>query len=234
MDSSKRNSRAVLGIILILIGAALIAVNLNWIPFSLSWLVSWKMLLIVIGIVLLASKQNKGPGIVLILIGGFFLALDFVDSSYYLHRIFWPSLIILVGIMFLFRGRRTHLFDAEYQEHSDQDFIDDTNIFGGGQKVVSSKNFQGGKITSVFGGSTIDLTQAQLSKGMNVIDVVSIFGGSKLVVPRDWDIHLEVTAIFGGYSDKRVADPHIVHDPTKKLIVKGVAIFGGGELTYVP
>jgi len=233
MEHSKRNSRAVLGIILILIGAALIAINLDWIPFSLAWLVSWKMLLIVIGVVLLASKQNKGPGIVLVLIGGFFLALDFVDSSYYLHRIFWPSLIILVGIMFLFRGRRTHFFDGEQEEFSDQDLIDDTTIFGGGQKVITSQNFQGGKITSIFGGSTIDLSQAQLSKGMNVIDIVSIFGGSKLIVPRDWDIHLEVTAIFGGYSDKRRADPHIINDPSKKLIVKGVAIFGGGELTYI-
>ena len=233
MEPQKTNNRAVLGIILILVGAVLIAGNLSILPHAIpSWVFSWRMLLIVIGLLLLATKQNKGPGIVLILIGGFFIADQIFDNYYNLHRVFWPSLIILVGVMFLFKGRRTHFF-GEDNELSNDDLLDDTAVFGGGQKVITSKNFKGGRITSVFGGSTIDLSQAQLAKGINVIDFASIFGGSKIIVPRDWDIHLEVTAIFGGFSDKRIIDPHIVHDPTNKLVIKGVAIFGGGEVTYI-
>ncbi len=233
MEPQKSNNRAVLGIILILIGAVLIAGNFHIIPHVIrQWVISWQMLLMVIGLLLLATKQNKGPGIVLLLIGGFFLAVDYLDNVYYLHKIFWPSLIILAGIMFLFRGRRARFFGDE-EVLSDNDILDDTAIFGGGQKVITSKNFKGGKITSIFGGSTIDLSQAQLAKGVNMIDFISLFGGSKLIVPRDWDIHLEVTPIFGGFADKRNIDPRIVQDPSRRLIVKGVAIFGGGEITYI-
>ena len=233
MESQKSNNRAVLGIILILVGAVLIAGNLNLLPHTIpGWVFSWRMLLVAIGVLLLATNQNKGPGIVLILIGGFFIANEVFDNYYNLHRIFWPSIIILVGIMFLFRGRRTQFFGDE-NEIKDSDLLDDTAIFGGGQKVITSKNFKGGKITAIFGGSTIDLTQTQLSQGVNMIDVVSIFGGFKIIVPRDWDVNMDVTAIFGGISDKRTADPHIVLDPNKKLLIKGVAIFGGGEVTYI-
>lgn len=233
MNTQNRNSRAILGLILIAVGAVLIAVNLGWIPHSLrAWIISWQMLLIVIGLLLMATKANKGPGIILILIGGFFIAIDYFDNIYYMHKLFWPLLIIFVGIMFLFRGKKGQLI-GQSDIIADDETIDDISIFGGGNKVITAKNFKGGKITSIFGGSTLDFSQANLANGISEIDIVSLFGGSKLIVPRDWDIRLEVTAIFGGYADKRIVDPHIIQNPSKKLIIKGVAIFGGGELNYL-
>ena len=107
MKSHDKNSRAILGLILIAVGTILITVNLGWIPHAISdWIVSWQMLLIVIGLVLMATKTNKGPGIVLILIGGFFIAIDYFDNIYYMHKLFWPSLIIFVGIMFFVKNRK--------------------------------------------------------------------------------------------------------------------------------
>lgn len=233
MNSQSKNSRAILGLILIAVGAVLIAVNLGWIPHSFrAWIISWQMLLIVIGLLLLATKANKGPGIILILIGGFFIAIDYFDNIYYMHRLFWPSLIIFAGIMILFRSKKGPI-GTHSELITDDETIDDISIFGGGHKVITAKNFKGGKITSIFGGSTLDFSQANLAVGISEIEIVSLFGGSKIIVPRDWDIHLEVTAIFGGYADKRIVDPHIVHNPAKKLMIKGVAIFGGGELNYL-
>jgi hypothetical protein len=39
-----------------------------------------------------------------------------------------------------------------------------------------------------------------------------------------------VTAIFGGFSDKRERMHNLVYDQNTMLIIKGVAIFGGGEV----
>lgn len=232
MEAHKRNSRALLGLILIVVGLVMIAGNMHWIPFEIrNWLFSWQTIVLTIGVILLVSKENKGPGLVMIMIGGFFMAIEMVDNAYYLHRLFWPSMIILVGLMFIIRGNRKPF--SSHNVITDEDSVDDMAIFGGGDKLITSKNFKGGKITAVFGGSTIDFTQAQLANGINVIDTVFIFGGVKLIVPRDWDIQLEVTAIFGGFSDKRAGDPHIIQDPSKKLVIKGIAVFGGGEITYL-
>jgi hypothetical protein len=46
-------------------------------------------------------------------------------------------------------------------------------------------------------------------------------------MPTDWNVKLEVFNIFGGYGDKRVRGQV---DFNKTVIVKGVAIFGGGEI----
>jgi predicted membrane protein len=71
------------------------------------------------------------------------------------------------------------------------------------------------------------MTKVELAPGNVEIEIVAIFGGSTLVVPNDWNIKLEVFNIFGGYSDKRIRGQV---DFNKTVIVKGVAIFGGGEI----
>jgi len=82
-------------------------------------------------------------------------------------------------------------------------------------------------MVAVFGGSKIDLTNATLSSNTNEIEIVVVFGGTELIVPSDWNIRIEVFNIFGGFSDK--TSPSQV-DLNKTLIIKGVAVFGGGEI----
>ena len=96
------------------------------------------------------------------------------------------------------------------------------NIFGGGERTINSDNFKGGKITCVFGGSSIDMLSAKLAPGNNVIDVFTVFGGSKLIIPSDWDIKLDVVAIFGGFSDKR-RNITTSSEGDSRLIIKGIA-----------
>jgi hypothetical protein len=96
--------------------------------------------------------------------------------------------------------------------------------------VVTSQNFKGGRVTAIFGGSKIDLRSANLAKGRNVLDIFAIFGGTKLLVPTGWDIKIEVSSVFGGFSDKRRPRPDDVRDPSKELVIKGVTIFGGGDI----
>jgi predicted membrane protein len=111
-----------------------------------------------------------------------------------------------------------------------KDLIDDIAIFGGGHKVIQSDNFKGGNITAIFGGSEIDLTQCKLAEGENVIDVVVIFGGTEIIVPRDWNVRTNVTPLFGGFSNKSRRDVSQPLDTTRSLVIKGLALFGGGEI----
>ena len=236
MENRSRNTgRALMGFLLIFVGFMLVARNFNIFPFPVREIVfSWQMLLIFIGVVMLVSRSNNTPGVILICIGGFFLIPEIFNLPFrwHWHNFFWPVIFIVVGVMILFRGSRhkSHHIGGEGEEEFPDDYLDDVAIFGGGNRIITSNNFMGGKITSMFGGSTIDFRKATLAKGKSVIDVFTMFGGSKLIVPNDWDIRVEVISIFGGYSDKRATDPHIVYDATRQLVIKGVAIFGGGEV----
>ena len=57
-----------------------------------------------------------------------------------------------------------------------------------------------------------------------------LFGGSKIIVPAGWRVKIEVTAIFGGYNDKRRSAPKTDEVVERELVLRGVVIFGGGEI----
>jgi Cell wall-active antibiotics response 4TMS YvqF/Domain of unknown function (DUF5668) len=108
------------------------------------------------------------------------------------------------------------------------------NIFWGGKRRIITKRFIGGEIVTIFGGFDIDLTQADIQGNVAQIDVVTIFGGGDIHVPTNWDVVLETVGIFGGTSDRTLhpeqqkpSGSDSSTPPVKKLIVKGVAIFGG-------
>ena len=90
-----------------------------------------------------------------------------------------------------------------------------------------SKNFKGGDVTTVLGGSEIDLSQADFN-GTVRLEVTQVLGGTKVIVPPHWEVRSEITAVFAGFEDKR-QQPAITN-PNKILIINGTSILGGIEL----
>jgi len=228
----KRSGRAhlLLGIVLMFIGLFLIADLANIIPWRLrDFLFTWQALLILLGIIFLSQRDGKATGLILIAIGTFFLLPRFFDMPHYWRGLFWPSMLILVGVIIIVSSGRRGSVLGQRTKESSEDLLDDVAVFGGGDRIINSQNFKGGKITNIFGGSKYDMTNARLAPGKNYIDVVMIFGGSKFIIPDDWDFKVEVTTIFGGFSDKRVKSI-VVKDPEQVLIIRGTALFGGGDV----
>jgi len=236
MQSS--NKRVYFGVFMIAVGSLWILERLNLIPqFWDDILISWQMLLIGIGIFSIIGG-NKTTGTILVVIGGFFLIPEITNIPYELRRIGWPMLIVGVGVVLLVTQGGHHKKEPPVFEHgqtnSNNNYFDDFVIFGGREVYLDSQNFVGGKTSSIFGGTEYDLRQARLSEHGAVIDVLTVFGGTGFKVPPDWTVKNEVTAIFGGFTDKRGNSiNHIVSDPSKTLVIKGFASFGGVEIKYM-
>ena len=49
-------------------------------------------------------------------------------------------------------------------------------------------------------------------------------------MPSNWQVQIDVISIFGGFTDKRNVLPPVSAKLEKTLIVKGLVIFGGGEI----
>jgi predicted membrane protein len=90
-----------------------------------------------------------------------------------------------------------------------------------------SKNFKGGDVVTIMGGTEIDLSQADFT-GVARLDVTQVMGGTKIIVPAHWEVRSEVSAIFAGFEDKR--QQPAIQNPDKVLIIEGTSIFGGIEL----
>ncbi len=233
-NKNKVDKRVMLGSILIGLGGLFFLNSLDIFDFNFGRVIfSWQFFFIVIGVYLTLNTSRK-------MLGGIIAGLGFI---FILPRIF-PSIdydgSIVVAIFMIAIGSYIILNQKKKAEQTDdlgqinKDVIDDVAIFGGGTKIVTSDNFRGGNVTAVFGGSEIILKGCKLADGTSSIDILAVFGGTTIVVPNDWNVVMNVTSIFGGFSNKSVKDPSSFVDQSKTLIIKGLVVFGGGELkTYL-
>jgi len=253
------SGKVIAGLIIVIIGSLLLVNNIafglpSWIFYWSNILI---IIGLFIGV---KHNFKNGSGIILIIIGSFFTLKEALDHVIDFDKIGWPALIMALGLFLILKPksdfntrnkwkRKSDKWKAKFGEHdpfmanpaedpnlnpnaekktSNLDYLDSVNVFGGSHQIVYSKNFKGGEITAVFGGCDVNLTQADF-EGEVVIDVTAVFGGTKIIVPPGWLIKSEVTAIFGGLDDKRSVQP-LVDVPTKILIIKGVAMFGGIDI----
>jgi hypothetical protein len=221
----------IFGLLVIATGVILMLKNMDMIdPFYAKMLISWPMLIIAFGFMNLFDKSFPF-GIILILVGGFFLGTKFFDMPVNVVQILWPALIIIVGLVIIAGSR--FIFKGGWKRSNviDDSFIEEVNVFSGGEHIVTTPEFKGGKFVCVFGGSSVNLLQTQLSPQGATIEIVAVFGGLTLITPSDWNVKTEVVSAFGGFADKRVIN---ATSPDKKLQIKGVCIFGGGEIKSIP
>ena len=107
---------------------------------------------------------------------------------------------------------------TEYETDEDAEYIEINAVFGSVNKLILSKNFKGGEINAFMGGAEINLLQADIKQTVQ-LEINNVFGGTKLLVPGNWDVKNEITAVFGGVEDKRnasISSP----DPNKIIIIK--------------
>jgi predicted membrane protein len=240
------------GLILVIAGALLLAFNFGALPHELKRVVfSWQMLLIAIGTFNLFKRQLTS-GIILILVGTFFIIPRIVhqfpgvfpglDDNF--TSIYWPLLLIIAGAFIIIsRYVAPEKWSREFKYGNTKNYhqytgktgyshvkggFEKNSIFGSGQHIVLDPEFQGGEINAIFGGVTLDLRKTSLPEGISYLEINAIFGGVTLYVPAHWLVEMSMDSIFGGFEDKRMFNEEV--DTTRKLVVKGSCVFGGGEL----
>ena len=179
--------------------------------------------------VYVGARRSFHPGgwIIPIIVGTVFLINDVV-YDYDLRQYLWPSIIIGIGLFMIFRprGGKGRLWESNTE--SSDDAIDAVSIFGGTKRNIISKDFKGGDITTIFGGTELNFGQADINPTAT-LEITQLFGGTKLVVPPHWNIKSEVVCVFGGIDDKR----HLVKDApesNKVLVLRGTCVFGGIDI----
>lgn len=168
-------------------------------------------------------------------------------------HIYWPLLLIVAGILIIsgrIFGRRcgvddwTSFGNSHYHQHqhhyhhhhqrytkwenANSDVFSKNSIFGAGEHIVLDPVFKGGDMNAVFGGITLDLRKTNLAEGDTVLEINAVFGGVTILVPDSWLVEMHLDAVFGGFDDKRYKTDNV--DTSRKLVITGSCVFGGGEL----
>lgn len=256
IEKADRRGKIVGGLLIVAAGGLFLAREMEMnIP---EWVFSWKMLLIGLGLILAVKHKLRHPGWIFLMgIGGAFLLND-LQPEWRIKPFLWPSLLILAGLFVIFKPRRRrfnqyrkhwrkfhrhhhyrhhHAKQHYYQdfcnreESSTDEFIDSTVFMAGVKKIILSKNFKGGDLTNVFGGTELNLSQADFEERAN-LEVTQVFGGTKLIVPANWEIRSELVTVFGSVEDKRPSQAKInpENGRIKTLVLTGTTFFGGIEI----
>lgn len=216
----KKISTVIVGIVFIIVG---VIVGLN--SFGITniniffdgW---WTLFIIIPAINGLVTDEEKTGSIIWLIIGiTLLLGCQDLISFDILWKLTLPVILVFIGLSIMFNnnGKKSskNTDDNEY-----------CACFSGQTIKFDGKDFKGTKVNAIFGGITIDLTNAKVKDGA-VIDATAVFGGVTILIPEDLKVEIKSTSVFGGVSDK-------TKNKEKKdkitLHVNGCSIFGGVDI----
>jgi hypothetical protein len=223
-DVRSRNiSVAILGVLIIAVGAVLLAGNLGVIDAHYVFRNFGPVVLFILGAALLMRRRHDQVllGLVLMFVG----AWGFATQQQWIKIHFWavigPMMLVLAGGSVVWRA-----FNRPAPEGAGDAYIRTFAVFSGAE-LRPTVPFEGAELTAVMGGVKLDLSNAPMARDTAVIDVFALMGGTEIFVPRDWDVTVRVVSLMGGCSDKRRP---ATGPATRHLIIQGMAVMGGVEI----
>ncbi len=216
-------SKSVLGTILVVLGILFIIDNTS--SFGIAGIIRvwWPVLIVLFGLHLFAKKNPSYlTSIFLTLFGLLLLSqkLDIIKGDF--GDIFWPLVIIGVGISFLFPKWGFH--SRKYKNDKDMNI---NSVFGSINRKIDDKNFEGANISVLFGSAELDFSNANIAKEA-LLNVDSAFASVIIFVPTNWEIRVSGSPVFGSIGDKRRHKEISENSPV--LVIKNNIIFGGMEI----
>ncbi|MEE8342106.1 MAG: DUF5668 domain-containing protein [Candidatus Neomarinimicrobiota bacterium] len=200
MPKNRHSGNSFMGFVLILIGALFLLDTFT--PMNFRGLISdwWPVIFIIIGLIKLKGNE-RGAGLIFILIGTIFLLTTHTQIGLGSIWKFWPLFLIFIGLSMIFRGRRSN-WKFTNDSTLGNDYIHSNAVFGGTNHVITSQNFKGGETMALFGGVELNLRGAKISEDGCKINATALFGGVEMIVPKDWNVILSGTPIFGAIDNK--------------------------------
>jgi len=237
----------IIGLGVITVGVLFLLRNVGVLYFDDLWQY-WPVILIVIGISKLAdthSASSVTSGLVIGGIGTVFLLRNLGYIYGDVWQYLWPGILIAVGLSILVKHlERNHEPDPGLPPPgmgspsfpsslgftatgSGSNYLHAECVFSGTRRKVETQDFQGGKVTAVFGGAEIDLRSAGMKRPEVTLKAEAVFGGIEIWVPAHWQTTVRGTGVFGGFEDKTfpAAPGALANAP--RLVVIGAAVFGG-------
>lgn len=229
--SSRFDLRVIVGLVVICAGILFLLENLG-VTIRINLWDFWPVALILIGLnhTLRHNETRNGfSGAICIIVGVLFL-LNNLDIIVFNIGTFWPIIIIIFGISII-----KHSIWGNHRTPTCSDDCDLSFILGGGDHKFTSDQFNGGRLSALLGGGTIDLRDADIQIDHAVIDVFVFMGGIDIRIPRHWQVNIQGTPILGGIDNKTVvmSKEEIAAYPEKtirELTIRGMAIMGAIEV----
>ncbi|HMM05346.1 MAG TPA: LiaF-related protein [Clostridiales bacterium] len=183
----------------------------------------WTLFLIIPPIFGMIQHGVKSFDLIVLFIGLVFLfSSQGIFSWGTVSKLFLPALLIVIGLLVIFsifRRKKVPGIDREAMAHL-------SAVFSGIKHDFVNETYTGGRVEAVFGSVDLDLRGAVIEQDI-YMEVNAVFGGVKIFFPPNVRVIADKNAVFGGVSDKTVANNAV---NTPQVHIECNAVFGGVEL----
>jgi predicted membrane protein len=227
--------RLIIGLIIIALGASMLADNLGWVSARYVLRILWPLAVIAVGVSMTrdVTPRRRNWGVVIILIG----VWNLLDNIGVLHVNLWhllfPAILLFVGGTLVWRARHGDSMgdstNGQPMSNTDEpaEFVRTVALMSFSEIRPVSRPFRGGDLSAIMGGVRIDLRDARMEGDVATLDVFGFWGGIEIYLPPDWTVSSRVTTFLGGFFDARRPTSVV---PTKTLIVRGTNVMSGIEV----
>ena len=101
-------------------------------------------------------------------------------------------------------------------------------VLGEAKRTSNDNPFRGGEMTAFLGGCVLDLRQATIPPGEQVVvNVLAVMAGHEIRVPPGWVVASDIVPLLGGVDDKRLPPVEPVPLNAPRLRLRGIVLMGG-------
>lgn len=223
----KNMSNLLWGLVFIIVGVifglnALDITNIN--IFFEGW---WTLFIIVPCFIGLFKDEDKSSNLIGLVIGLCLLlgCIDIIEFSL-IWKLMVPVILVMIGLSFIFKDTLNSKVKKEIKKLNKTEAKEYCSCFSGQTLDFTDEKFKGCYISAIFGGVKCDLRESIIEEDV-VINANSIFGGITIYAPKDVNVKISSTAIFGGVTDER---KNKAKDNKYTIYVNATSLFGGVEI----
>lgn len=190
----------------------------------------WTLFIIVPCVIGLFTTGSDRTGDVIGIVIGvcLLLACQDVISFGALWKLLVPAILIIIGLSIIFKdalkGKAINEIKKLQGKTGDKEYW---ATFSGQNIDFTKEKFEGCRLEAIFGGIKCDLREAKIEEDV-LIKASSVFGGITIYAPKDVNVQVVSTAMFGGTTNhhgKKTED-----EAKKTIFVEATCIFGGVEI----
>lgn len=188
----------------------------------------WWTLIIIVPSFIGIFKENEKTGSIIGLVIGVCLLLscqEIIDFNT-VWKLIIPFILVMIGLSIVFKDTINNKIKKEIKKLNKSNQKEYYATFGGQNLDFTNEKFDSCELNAIFGTIKCDLKEAKIEEDV-AINAVSVFGGIGIHVPKNVNVKITSTPIFGGVSDER---KNITKDAKVTIYINATCMFGGVEI----
>lgn len=227
----KMVSNYIWGLFLILVGIILGLNSFGVTNINLFFDGWWTVFIIAPSLNGLIKGEDRTGALIGLIIGVFLLlsCQDVLDFKLFV-KLFIPAILIIIGLSIFFKDKVKDVAAKKMGKINAKEIDMEhtyTSTFSEEKINLDNEKLESCAINSIFGSVSLDLRNAIIDEDV-VINNYVVFGGVTIKVPKDVNIVVKTTSIFGGIDNKTGRNK--TKENVKTIYIKGTILFGGIDI----